>query len=270
MKTVAIDIETTGLAATDEVTVVGLGDDETYEIHYNADGGRTHVDQDEFEWESNDREIELYGWPSEERLLTRLNTAVNRFELNIEGTLLVGFNVDGFDFPMMRTRSMVNDVPWPFSGCQYLDVQNAFKYDLQTKKQDIMGFNKGPLKEFGDYVDANYKASWRKEQIKEAIHEKGFETADVMDFAGENGYDNPTNDQGKQYQIHQLYCELGVLDDHPHDPLGHKSELCVSRWAEGDMESIIQHNLADLKMTLDLVGLLPAYIHESELRTTRL
>jgi len=270
MNTVAIDIETTGLAATDQVTVVGIGDEDRYEIHYNADEGRTHFEHDEFEWESNDREIVLYGWPNEERLLTRLSAATNRFGLNHEGRMLVGFNADGFDFPMLRTRKLACSVPWAFRGVNYLDIQGTYKYNYQTTAMDIRGFNKSPLKKFGDHLGIDVKSSWRKHEIHDAIEDHGYDSNEVMEYAGKIGHDTPTKSISTLSGTHKLYVDMDIVDETPHDPLGGDSSLCCKLWSEGDMEPVVKHNLSDLKMTLDLVGLVPEYVHEGELRITRL
>jgi|GEM_PF-5946975 len=270
MNTVAIDIETTGLAATDKVTVVGLADDERYEIHYNDDSGRTAFDHDDFDWESNDREIELYGWSTEERLLTRLSAATNRFDLNNEAQMLVGFNAEGFDFPMLRTRKLVYGVPWAFRGVNYLDIQGTYKYDYQTTAMDIRGFNKSPLKKFGDHLGVDVKSSWRKKDIHNAIEDHGYDHSEVMEYANTIGHETPTKSLSTLSGTHALYVEMGIVDETPYDPLDGNSALCCQHWTDGDLEPVVKHNLSDLKMTMDLVGLVPEYVHETELRVTRL
>lgn len=263
----AIDIETTGLTANDEVTIIGYADDEGYDIHYNASNGR--VDEEEFEWESTDLPIVLHAHANERALLREQQKYVGEAGLNVEGNLFVGFNAEGFDFPVLRTRLLYHGFPWAYAGTSCLDIQGPFKYDFSTKDTDIRGFNKAPLKAFAEHLGIDTKSSWPKYQAMEQIEELGYERDDVTEYTNETGEEMPTKTLSTLVKIHQLYANLDVLDEHPYDPFHGKSEMCCSKWADGEIGEIIQHNLADLKMTMDLVKLVQNYVHESELRVTR-
>lgn len=268
MNRTAIDIETTGLTANDEVTIIGYANVDGYDIHYNASQG--FIDEQGFEWESTDLPIKLHGHTNERALLRHQKPFIGQNELNVEGNLLVGFNADGFDFPVLRTRHLYHGFPWSYSGTSYLDIQGPFKYDFSTRDSDIRGFNKAPLKGFADHLGIDTKSSWPKYQAMEEIQDVGYEREDVVEYTNKKGVEMPTKTLSTLVNIHQLYSKLDVTGEHPYDPFDGDSKLCCSKWAEGETAEIIKHNLADLKMTMDLVTLVENYVHESELRVTRL
>jgi uncharacterized protein YprB with RNaseH-like and TPR domain len=123
---VAFDIETTGLDAADEVTVVGFELELGCRVCYQT-GGRD-ADSDAVETAVQERttaHVQLSAHDSEAALLEAVSTFVAE-RLRAADVLLVGYNGEtwdgGFDLPFLRTRYAVCDVAWPFRDLPYADV----------------------------------------------------------------------------------------------------------------------------------------------------
>jgi len=123
---VAFDIETTGLDATDEVTVVGFELELGCRVFYQTSGRDT--DSNDVETAVQDRtgiHIEVSAHQSERALLEAVSAFVAT-RLRSADVLLVGYNAEtwhgGFDLPFLRTRYAACDVAWPFRDLPYADV----------------------------------------------------------------------------------------------------------------------------------------------------
>lgn len=119
---VAFDIETTGLDATDEVTVVGFELELGCRVFYQTSGRDT--DANAIETAVQDRtgsHVEVSAHQSEPALLEAVSSFVAT-RLRSADVLLVGYNGEtwhgGFDLPFLRTRY----VAWPFCDLPYADV----------------------------------------------------------------------------------------------------------------------------------------------------
>lgn len=133
MKTAALDIETTGTAPDDQITVIGIDIPIGSCLFLNRDGREytetvsEHLD-DEFEGIVNIRACE-----SERSLLDSLHGFVTERFGNMARTeddefKYAAYNGEtwngGFDLPFIRTRCRKHDVGWPLQGA-YIDVMNV-------------------------------------------------------------------------------------------------------------------------------------------------
>lgn len=123
---VAFDIETTGLDAADEVTVVGFELDLGCRVFYQT-GGR-EIASDEVQTAVQDRtgvHVEVSAHQSERALLEAVSAFVV-MRLRSADVLLVAYNGEtwrgGFDLPFLRTRHAACDVAWPFRDLPFADV----------------------------------------------------------------------------------------------------------------------------------------------------
>lgn len=123
---VAFDIETTGLDAADEVTVVGFELELGCRVFYQTGGRETA--SDEIQTAVQDRtgtHVEVSAHQSERALLEAVSAFVAT-RLRSADVLLVAYNGEtwrgGFDLPFLRTRYAACDVAWPFRDLPYADV----------------------------------------------------------------------------------------------------------------------------------------------------
>ena len=127
LELVAFDIETTGFAVEDEITVVGFGFDIGARVFLQV-GDDSNVDGEALESrvrERSIRSVNLSVHDSEPELLTAVG-AFGRSRLDSEELLLVAYNGErwnsGFDLPFLRTRLAKHGVAWPFSDIPYADL----------------------------------------------------------------------------------------------------------------------------------------------------
>lgn len=121
---VAVDIETTGLAAADEVTVVGFGFDLGCRVFFQT-GGQASDGVAAAVQARVDEHVDVLGHESEAALLEAVaGFAADR--LRSDDVLLVAYNGEtwrgGFDLPFLRTRLAALDVAWPFRDVPYADL----------------------------------------------------------------------------------------------------------------------------------------------------
>jgi len=125
---VAFDIETSGLNAADEVTVIGFDLELGCRVFYQTGGRET--DSDEIQTAVQDRtgtHVEVSAHDSERALLEAMSAFVAT-RLRSDNILLVAYNGEtwrgGFDLPFLRTRYAAcdGDVAWPFRDLPYADV----------------------------------------------------------------------------------------------------------------------------------------------------
>lgn len=170
---VAFDVETTGLDAVDEVTVVGFELELGCRVCYQTSGRDT--DAAAVESAVQDRagtHVDVSAHQSEQALLEAVSAFVAT-RLRSADVLLVGYNAEtwrgGFDLPFLRTRYAACDVAWPFSDLPYADllpvVRDLFNTtvdgdepaDLDTAYEILCGGEAGagdPFEESGEAVAA--------------------------------------------------------------------------------------------------------------------
>jgi len=124
LRHVPFDIETTGLGATDEVTVVGFGLELGCRAFYQT-GGRAVDGCEAVVRERAGERVQVTGHESEAVLLEAVAEFVAT-RLRSRDVLLVAFNGEvwrgGFDLPFLRTRFAIHDVDWPFQNVPYADL----------------------------------------------------------------------------------------------------------------------------------------------------
>ncbi|ELZ21061.1 hypothetical protein C475_18923 [Halosimplex carlsbadense 2-9-1] len=121
---VPFDIETTGLGAADEVTVVGFGLDLGCRVFYQT-GGRPHDGCESAVKDRADELVKVSAHRSEAVLLEAVSEFVAQ-RLRSDDVLLVAYNGEtwrgGFDLPFLRTRFAAHDLQWPFEDVPYADL----------------------------------------------------------------------------------------------------------------------------------------------------
>ena len=174
MKTAAIDIETTGTAPEDQITVMGVDIPMGSRVFLNT-GERTYpeaitdrVDQD------FDSVVQITAHDCEAALLEAFRSfALQRFggsrDSRDDEFKFAAYNGEtwkgGFDLPFIRTRCQSHGVGWPLHG-PYIDVMevvgnrfNVSDRSLETTYEELVGEGltaSDPFEESGEAVE-----SWR-------------------------------------------------------------------------------------------------------------
>ncbi|MFC6720222.1 hypothetical protein [Halobacteriaceae bacterium SHR40] len=174
MKTAAIDIETTGTAPEDQITVMGVDIPMGSRVFLNT-GERTYpeaitdrIDQD------FDSVVQITAHDCEAALLEAFRSfALQRFggsrDSRDDEFKFAAYNGEtwkgGFDLPFIRTRCQSHGVGWPLHG-PYIDVMavvgdrfNVSDKSLETTYEELVGEGltaSDPFEESGEAVE-----SWR-------------------------------------------------------------------------------------------------------------
>jgi hypothetical protein len=150
MRPSALDIETTGFLASDEVTLVGIQVPLGSLMLMQTDG--RHVDEDRLTRDleaRSGRTARVRAYEDEQSLLEAVSEEVNQRIVSKDGVYLVGYNAEtyykgGFDFPFLRGSYNRYDLDWPFR-CAYVDlIQPVRNYantnlDEDTELNDLVG-----------------------------------------------------------------------------------------------------------------------------------
>lgn len=135
LATVAFDIETTGFAVEDQLTVIGFDADIGSRIFLNT-GGRTCPP--DLEAPVNDaltRSASIAVEKSEQSLLHEMQSFVESTLVDRD-VKLVAYNGErwsgGFDLPFLRTRLCFHTIDWPFSDLPYIDAMDIFETRFNT------------------------------------------------------------------------------------------------------------------------------------------
>ena len=170
MKTAALDIETTGTAPDDQITVMGLDLPMGSRLFLNT-GGREYADKTSNSLDAEfERVVTVTACDSEDSLLTAFQEfAIQRFGCGNQDKTdefkFAAYNGEtwngGFDLPFIRTRCREHDVEWPLQG-PYIDVMtvvgdsfNVSGKSLETTYGELVdeGLNKrDPLTDSGAAV----------------------------------------------------------------------------------------------------------------------
>jgi uncharacterized protein YprB with RNaseH-like and TPR domain len=167
---VAFDIETTGLDATDEVTVVGFELELGCRVFYQTGGRETASDEIQtVVQDQSGTHFEVSAHDSERALLEAVSAFVAT-RLRSADVLLVAYNGEtwhgGFDLPFLRTRYAACDMPWPFRDLPYADllpiVRELFNTtvgdeesaDLDTAYEILCAGDAGAVDPFDDSDEA--------------------------------------------------------------------------------------------------------------------
>jgi hypothetical protein len=154
MKTAALDIETTGTAPDDQITVMGLDLPMGSRLFLNT-GGRGYADATSDSLDAEfERVVTVTACDSEESLLRAFHEfALQRFGRAVQDDTdefkFAAYNGEtwsgGFDLPFIRTRCREYDVEWPLQG-PYIDVMsvvgdsfNVSEKSLETTYGELVG-----------------------------------------------------------------------------------------------------------------------------------
>ncbi|MDZ7850748.1 MAG: hypothetical protein U5K70_08115 [Halodesulfurarchaeum sp.] len=206
LELVAFDIETTGFAVEDKVTVVGFEFEMGTRVFLQV-GGDQSIAEDELETrvrEASGTPVQLSVHDTERDLLE----AVGSFggsRLADGDLLLVAYNGErwqsGFDLPFLRTRLASHDVDWPFGNVPYADLMPVLNRRFNTavvdgeSVSDLVGVYEtlvsGDASSIDPFVDS-----------EEAV--AAFETGDYLELVLHNVADvSRTLELGR---LSQRYC----------------------------------------------------------------
>jgi uncharacterized protein YprB with RNaseH-like and TPR domain len=140
--TIAFDIETTGFAVEDQLTVVGFDSDI---------GSRIFLTTGEKSCPSNleERVNEELNHPVAVSIQETERALLNEMSKFVESTLahqdvkLVAYNGErwggGFDLPFLRTRLCHHEIDWPFTELPYIDAMDVFETRFNTSGDTLTG-----------------------------------------------------------------------------------------------------------------------------------
>lgn len=167
---VAVDIETTGFAVDDRVTVLGVALPLGCRVFLQTDGRDADAAALERQVASAlDTTVELSAHPTEPALFEAVGTYATE-SLAPRDYLLVAYNGErfrgGFDLPFLRTRLARTDAEWPFADLPYADllplVRDRFNTvvdgddaaDLAAAYDTLVGGDLTACDPFGDSSEA--------------------------------------------------------------------------------------------------------------------
>jgi hypothetical protein len=177
LNTVAFDIETTGFATTDQLTVVGFDAAISSRVFLNT-GERTSPTK--LEQRLNEKlatPITLSTHDSEAALLEAMTEFVGS-TLADQEVKLVAYNGDtwngGFDLPFLRTRLTVHNLGWPFAELPYVEVLDVFASRFNTTAdtldavyEELIGAGLGDVDPFTDSAAA--VTAWENGNFEQLI-----------------------------------------------------------------------------------------------------
>jgi hypothetical protein len=236
---VAWDLETTGFAWSDQITVSGFWfPDGHAELIINTDGGVIEAEDAEARLEtvSDGVSVEVTVADDEPALLEAMQHILfNRFDTNYNR--LVAFNAEswqsGFDLPFLRTRCLKHDFGWLFGGIQFTDLWDPIKKRMNTTHTSFGASNDvnsltGAHKLLFDQTTPD---TWLSEQHDETAH--------------------------------------SWYRSNPYDPFDDSSSA-VSCYKNGEYLPILRHNLADIHRTWELGELVRAFVASKDITTKKL
>lgn len=237
-KQVAWDIETTGFAWSDQITVSGFWlPNNTAELIINTNG--TTLEQSTVERRLTDVSdgvsVSVTTATDENELLMAMQEILfERFDKQYNR--LIAFNAEswknGFDLPFLRTRCIKHDTEWVFDGFQFADLWEPIKKRLNTTHVA-----------FGGSTSIN-----------------------SLTGAHELLLDNPHTTVGSNSddtEEHSWYQQV------QYDPF-EDSSSAVACYKRNKLFPILQHNLADVHRTWELGELVRAFVSSKDITTKKL
>lgn len=138
MEPVAFDLETTGLHASDHVTVAGFALPMGTRLHLNVAG--RDVDPGPLEEDldgTGGAVVQVRTHADEAVLLDALQSFVEE-SIATREYFLTAFNGEcwrgGFDLPFLRTRLRAHETAWPFTDVPYADLQPIYDRQFHTDR----------------------------------------------------------------------------------------------------------------------------------------
>ncbi len=142
LDTVAFDIETTGFAVDDQLTVVGFDADIGSRVFLNTGGRSCSLDLEERVNEELNLSVSVSVGETEQILLNEMSSFVTS-TLAHRDVKLVAYNGErwggGFDLPFLRTRLCHHEIDWPFTELPYIDAMDAFETRFNTSEDTLTG-----------------------------------------------------------------------------------------------------------------------------------
>lgn len=236
---VAWDLETTGFACSDQITVSGFWFPGAHtELIINTDGETVESEDGECRLEDVSGGVSVTVTVAEDELALLEAMQQILFErFDKQYNRLIAFNAEswksGFDLPFLRTRCFSHNVSWLFNEIQFADLWDPLKKRLNTTNTA-----------YGNSFSVNSLTGG---------HDLLF----------------------TQSQPEMLISEAEVEPDHPwycntrYDPF-ENSGSAVSCYKRGDFLPILQHNLADLHRTWELGELIRAFVSAKDIKTKKL
>jgi uncharacterized protein YprB with RNaseH-like and TPR domain len=182
MKTAALDIETTGTAPDDRITVVGVDIPMGSRLFLNTGNGEYAEATSQAVAGEFERVVNVTACNSEHSLLTTFKEfAIRRFgranQADTDEFKFAAYNGEtwngGFDLPFIRTRCREHDVEWPLQG-PYIEVMtvvgdhfNVSGKSLETTYGELVGEG---LNERDPFADSGAAVqSWRDGEFKSLL-----------------------------------------------------------------------------------------------------
>jgi len=164
LNTVAFDIETTGFATTDQLTVVGFDAAISSRVFLNTDGSTAPQYLEHRLNEELQIPVTLSAHDSEAALLEAMTAFVESTLANRDFKL-AAYNGDtwngGFDLPFLRTRLTTHNLGWPFEELPYVEVLDVFESRFNTSEdtldgvyEELIGAGLGDVDPFTDSATA--------------------------------------------------------------------------------------------------------------------
>ena len=177
LDTVAFDIETTGFAVDDRLTVVGFDADVGSRIFLNTGGQSCPSDLDAQVNEDLNPSVSVSVAESEQTLLSEMNSFVES-TLAHQDVKLVAYNGErwggGFDLPFLRTRLCYHGVDWPFTELPYIDAMDVFETRFNTSGdtltavyEELVGSGLTELDPFTDSEEA--VGAWERGEFEPLV-----------------------------------------------------------------------------------------------------
>lgn len=144
LDTVAFDIETTGFAVDDQLTVAGFDADVGSRVFLNTGGQAAASDLEARVTGVLDRDhpVSVSVQRTEQALLDELSSFVDT-TLQNRDVKLVAYNGErwggGFDLPFLRTRLCQHGMDWPFAELPYVDAMEVFETRFNTSEDTLAG-----------------------------------------------------------------------------------------------------------------------------------
>lgn len=235
---VAWDIETTGFAWDDEITVSGFWFPAGHaDLILNTNGA--HVDTERLktnlEKVSGNPPVTVTPVDDECDLLT--STAEVVFEkFDREYNRLIAFNAEvwkgGFDLPFIRTRCFENGVDWIFDGIQFMDLWDALKKRINTTHTAFGGSTSI------NSLTGAHKILFSQPEVPDSVL-----PTDMEDYRWYRNYE--------------------------YDPF-ETSGSAAANYRDKNFLPVLQHNLADVHRTWELGELIREFVSPKDVTTKKL
>lgn len=270
MNYIVVDIETTGTTVKDTVTTIGYGVNGTYYICYRLPKG---LEQDsDLTQEISEKlperltgDVIFFDFPDQESLIENSLQVVEEAE-GIEGNNypLVGYNSDDFDFPLLRSFAVQENVAWPFTGREAIDLMKSYRYKFHTRVPDINGLKKNQIKAFGEKIGTEFDSGAYKDELVEAVENHPYNPKDLSEFLEQEEIDTPTTEEQSLDGI------FDILIGEDLDDVFEDSKEAVAAFEKGEIADVIIHNAIDIYKTDALTKAMFTYADRSEIKSRRL